>query len=376
MESSVKDIYQKLRAPLSAKLISWRVGRKATGDTMGQALPYITPRVIQNMLDEIVGPENWRNSFLANTLGTGMASVVAIIELRLNGEWIAKSDAAQVDSFKEDGQNNSKEIAIKGAYSDAFKRAAVMWGLGRYLYEYEAPWVALDGNKRLSEIPILPADMLPEDERADAEVARAARAEVAEVADKAPVKQDDKPADKQAEKPAEKVADQQSAATADTQGQAQAETKREAPVEKPAEKPSEVQQAAPAKAAAPVETKQQPAPQADAPSEEALARERSASLVDQELGNAAAADTKPAAAPAKGDAGASSTDELGIPEGMTEDQLKTFNGMLEKIQKRLPVQMLRNYVNGPKAAATLPEAARAYLLVKLDQAEADAAAAS
>lgn len=369
MESSVKDIYQKLRAPLSAKLISWRVGRKASGDTMGQALPYITPRVIQNTLDDIMGPENWRNSFLANTLGAGMASVIAIIELRLNGEWIAKSDAAQVDTFKEDGQNNSKEIAIKGAYSDAFKRAAVMWGLGRYLYEFEAPWVALDANKRLSETPILPAHMLPEDERADAEAARAARAEVAEVADKGAAQPAPPPADKQAEKPAAKAAEKQ----ADVAVEKPAQAKPEAPVETPAAKPAEVKQAV----QAPAETKPQPAPQAEVQSEEALALERSAAMVDQELGNSAT-EVKPAPAPAKGDASASATAVPGMPEGLNDEQMKTFKGLLEKIEKKLPTQMLRNYVNGPKAATALPEDARAYLLVLLDKAEAakDAAAAA
>lgn len=373
MEPSVQDIYQKLRAPLSSKLISWRAGRKASNDTMGQALPFITPRVIQNKLDDIMGPENWRNSFLANTLGAGMASVIAIIELRLNGEWIAKSDAAQVDTFKEDGQNNSKEIAIKGAYSDAFKRAAVMWGLGRYLYEFEAPWVALDANKRLSETPILPAHMLPDDERADAEVARAAKAEVAEVADKPAATPTEKAVDKQAEKPAAKAAEKPAEKPAADQAETPVQASAETSVEAQAVKPAEAKQAP-----APAETKPQPAPQAEAPSEEAQALERSASLVDQELGNTAAAAVKPVAAPAKGDASASATAEPGMPEGLNDEQMKTFKGLLEKIEKKLPTQMLRNYVNGPKAAAALPEDARAYLLVQLDKAEAakDAATAA
>lgn len=357
MESSVKDIYQQLRAPLPSKSISWRVGRKTNNDTVGQALPFITPRVIQNMLDDIVGPSNWRNSFQGATLGAGNASVIAIIELRLDGEWIAKSDAAQVDSFKDDSENNSREMAIKGAYSDAFKRAAVMWGMGRYLYEYDAPWIPLDG-KRLSETPILPLHMLPEAEHAEAIAAQAARDEAAEVADKAA----DKTANKVAEKPAEKAAVKVAEVAAETKAPAKAEVKREAPAEVPAAKEVKAETRP-----APVADEVKPTPLAEAPSDEVQAQERAAALVDQELGSEVAG-VKPVAAPANSDSAAATA--AGIPEGLNAEQQKTFDGLIEKIKKKLPTQMLRNYVNGPKAASSLPESARAHLLVLLDQAEA------
>ena len=45
--------------------------------------------------------------------------------------WIAKSDGAGSTDVEGD----------KGGISDAFKRAAVKWGIGRYLYDLDAPWV-------------------------------------------------------------------------------------------------------------------------------------------------------------------------------------------------------------------------------------------
>jgi hypothetical protein len=42
--------------------------------------------------------------------------------------------------------------AEKGALSDAFKRAGVRWGVGRYLYEVHAPWLELDAKKNIREI--------------------------------------------------------------------------------------------------------------------------------------------------------------------------------------------------------------------------------
>jgi hypothetical protein len=378
METSVKDICQQLRAPLPSKQISWRVGRKANNETLGQALPYVTPRDIQNVLDDIVGPANWRNSFQASNLGAGFPSVIATLELKLDGVWIAKSDGAQVDSFKEDGENNSKEMAIKGAYSDAFKRAAVMWGIGRYLYEFEAPWVLLT-DKQLAEIPLLPVHMVPEAERADFEAAWAAKVEVEEATTKAETpsaasKPAEKPAAKVAEKPAPVEASK--AVTAEpvkadepvaAKEEPKAETKADEPVAVKEEPKAET------KADEPVAAKEEP--KAEAKTDEAAALERAASLVDQELGNTVA-DVKPVAAPAKAAADAAPS-APGMPDDLTAEQSKTFKGLLEKIEKKLPTQMLRNYVNGPKAATALPEAARTYLLTLLDQAEAakDAAAA-
>jgi hypothetical protein len=37
--------------------------------------------------------------------------------------------------------------------SDALKRAAVRWGVGRYLYELKSPWVALEAAGRSYKIP-------------------------------------------------------------------------------------------------------------------------------------------------------------------------------------------------------------------------------
>ncbi len=44
---------------------------------------------------------------------------------------------------------SAREMAVNGGCSDAFKRAAVWWGLGRYLYDIDAPWVRVDGACRI-----------------------------------------------------------------------------------------------------------------------------------------------------------------------------------------------------------------------------------
>jgi hypothetical protein len=42
---------------------------------------------------------------------------------------------------KSDGAGETQVEGEKGAISDALKRAAVKWGIGRYLYDLDSPWV-------------------------------------------------------------------------------------------------------------------------------------------------------------------------------------------------------------------------------------------
>jgi len=157
------DTLKQLREPLPERMISWRVGSTNQDKTRGQALPYIDNRIVQNRLDDVVGPSNWTNRYEEVIVDNRLLAVRCVIGVRIGDQWVEKEDAAHLD----DNAQGSRELAIKGVYSDAMKRAAVQWGIGRYLYEYQAPWVVLGENKRLQEIPRLPAHMLPAGDSSD-----------------------------------------------------------------------------------------------------------------------------------------------------------------------------------------------------------------
>ena len=55
--------------------------------------------------------------------------------------------------WKADGAGQTDMEAEKGALSDALKRAAVRWGIGRYLYDLKAPWIVLEQRGKSSFIP-------------------------------------------------------------------------------------------------------------------------------------------------------------------------------------------------------------------------------
>lgn len=328
-----------LREPLSESLISWRVGYMDEGKTMGQALPYIDNRIVQNRLDDVVGPSNWKNRYHEVVVGPKLVAVRCVIAICIDGQWIEKEDAAHLD----DSQGSSRELAIKGVYSDAMKRAAVQWGIGRYLYDYQAPWVALDDDRRLAEIPKLPSCMLPAEEAAvRAQEEQEAQRTAAKPAARAePVK-----AVAEAEKPAPK---------------AEAVPVAQAPV------------AAPEPAPAPAPAQEEPATSVEAEVLRPRAPEAEAAPVAQEpvaepaKAPAAATPAAPAPAPAPAAPAASADDVLA---SMPEQQRRLVEDLLDKIKKGSSVRMIRSYVTGPKGQEKLHAEARQFLLAKLDEAEA------
>lgn len=117
-----------LKAPFPPDRVSWRVGSTNADKTQGMALAYIDSRDVQDRLDEVCGVENWQCRYPHADKKT-----VCEIGIVINGACV----------WKADGAGDSDVEAEKGALSDAFKRAAVKWGVGRYLYDIESPWVKI-----------------------------------------------------------------------------------------------------------------------------------------------------------------------------------------------------------------------------------------
>lgn len=134
-----------LKSPFDPKAISWRVGSTTKDGSKGMALAYIDARDVMERLDTVLGAENWSDRYEFH--GSRTICYLSIKIPNENGsEWVTKAD----------GAGDSDVEAEKGAISDAFKRAAVKWGVGRYLYDVKTPWVELE-NKRIkpTEMPKL-----------------------------------------------------------------------------------------------------------------------------------------------------------------------------------------------------------------------------
>lgn len=133
------DIYRRLSMPFPTSSISWRVGstNERDGKTFGLPLAYIDARDVMDRLDDVVGPQNWQDKY-------SFAGPKTICAIGINvGEWV----------WKEDGAGDTNYEADKGALSDAFKRAAVRWGIGRYLYGLKSGLVEVEKRGKNVIIP-------------------------------------------------------------------------------------------------------------------------------------------------------------------------------------------------------------------------------
>ncbi len=87
-------------------------------------LAYVDARYVMDTLDNTVGAANWRADFRPSA-SAKPGAVQCDLSIRVDGEWITKSDVGTPSTIEPD----------KGAYSDALKRAGVHWGIARDLYE-------------------------------------------------------------------------------------------------------------------------------------------------------------------------------------------------------------------------------------------------
>jgi hypothetical protein len=132
-QSSVVEL---LAAPFSESLIRFKPG--AFAGRRALALPYVDVRVIEDRLDEVLGPRNWQDEYECLPGG----SVTCKLKIRLDDEWITKMDVGSAAEHMDEGDRR------KAAFSDALKRAAVKFGIGRYLYRVGGQWVEYDPHKR------------------------------------------------------------------------------------------------------------------------------------------------------------------------------------------------------------------------------------
>lgn len=119
-------ILDALKAPFDPNDIEWRIqqGGITNGNPWALVVPYITSRAVQERLDEVV-PLSWENVQKPTPDGKGYLCGITI---HLKDRSITRWDGAEYTNIE----------PLKGALSDSMKRAAVQFGIGRYLYQLDA----------------------------------------------------------------------------------------------------------------------------------------------------------------------------------------------------------------------------------------------
>jgi hypothetical protein len=152
---NVEALTEALAAPFDPREVRFKPG--VVSGNRALALAFVDARVIQDRLDEVLGVTGWQDEY--ECLPDG--SVVCRLRLRLGDEWITKMDVGGQSEQPDEGDRR------KAAFSDALKRAAVKFGIGRYLYRLPSRWVDYDAHKRqFARTPTLPPFALPRQKKA------------------------------------------------------------------------------------------------------------------------------------------------------------------------------------------------------------------
>ena len=103
------------------------------GQQVAGCTAHIDARDVMNRLDDVVGVGGWSDDYREIANGNNVVCSLTVLG-------VTKTDVGEIN----DGGFADK---MKSAYSDALKRAAIKFGIGRHLYSMEMQWLPFDGYR-------------------------------------------------------------------------------------------------------------------------------------------------------------------------------------------------------------------------------------
>lgn len=153
---SIRTITDALCAPFEPRDVKFKP--QMVKNNKALAIAYVDVRLIEDRLDDVMGVENWQDDY--EILNDG--SVTCRLRVKLGDQWVTKMDVGSPSEQPDGGDR------LKAAFSDALKRTAVKFGIGRYLYRLPAQWVDYDPvKKQITRPPQLPAFAIPQKPQAE-----------------------------------------------------------------------------------------------------------------------------------------------------------------------------------------------------------------
>jgi hypothetical protein len=136
------DVWAKLSAPVPSGVISWRQDGKVTardGKYFARFVAYIEANRVRERLDSVV-PGEWDLTLelLPPIQGEDGDGTQCSFKARLQILGVIREDVGTGRDYKQ-------------ASTDAFKRAAVRFGIAHELYAYEQNWVEMDGDGKYAK---------------------------------------------------------------------------------------------------------------------------------------------------------------------------------------------------------------------------------
>jgi hypothetical protein len=150
MTTDAKQLSLALTAPFPLEAVHFKP--LSVKGNRALAAAYLDARAVMQRLDSVFGVGGWKDAYQLVAGG----SVVCTLSVKVDGEWIDKTDVGSPSEQPDDGDK------LKAAFSDALKRAAIKLGIGRYLYRLPRQWVDYDPQTRqFVRPPMLPSWALP-----------------------------------------------------------------------------------------------------------------------------------------------------------------------------------------------------------------------
>ena len=144
---SAEAMLQQLKNPFDIKFVKYRIGAQNKNKTKAIPLFYTNSREIQKRLDDVCGIAGWSSKMISTDKG-----IICELSIKMpDGSWITRSD----------GGEYSKISSFKGGCSDALKRAAAQFGIGRYLYYIPNTWQEIE-NGQFKSRPEMPKWAYPQ----------------------------------------------------------------------------------------------------------------------------------------------------------------------------------------------------------------------
>jgi hypothetical protein len=136
------EVWAKLSAPLTSGAVFWRQDGKVTtrdGKYFARFVAYIEANTVRERLDAVV-PGEWDLTLdlLPPVAGDEGDGTQCSFKARLQILGVIREDIGTGRDYK-------------SASTDAFKRAAVRFGIAHELYAYEQNWVEMDGDGRYAK---------------------------------------------------------------------------------------------------------------------------------------------------------------------------------------------------------------------------------
>src|SRR5678815_2008606 len=136
------DVWARLAAPLASETISWRQDGKPInrdGKFLARFVAYVEANTVRERLDSVV-PGEWDLTLtpLPQLAGEPDGELTCSFKARLQVLGVVREDVGTGRDYKQ-------------AATDAFKRAAVRFGIAHELYAYEQNWVQMDGDGKYAK---------------------------------------------------------------------------------------------------------------------------------------------------------------------------------------------------------------------------------